>query len=295
MGTFDTLSRASVGRGTATSRGNELQFIGYLCLASVLLVAASGAAFAVHPNTVSHLDDNITIFVNHFAHQSWAVDRIVSFLERNQLAKGCVSLSVFFFVWFQSGEATRTLEESEKRQTLLTTLLMCVPAVLFARILAWGLPFRARPFSNPSLHLRAAYGFDCDILIKWSSFPSDHAVLFFTLATGIALISWRAGLLLYIHAVVFVLLPRLFLGIHYSSDLLAGALLGCGFGYLSACAPVRALLMRPAIWLEKYSQGIFYAGLFFLAMQTAALYDPLRTAAMGGSQVLHALAHQVIR
>jgi hypothetical protein len=61
------------------------------------------------------------------------------------------------------------------------------------------------------------------LLSGWSSFPSDHACLFFALATGLCLISPVIGGLALLHASLIVSLPRIYLGLHYPTDVLAGA------------------------------------------------------------------------
>ena len=79
---------------------------------------------------------------------------------------------------------------------------------------------------DPALHLTLPYAVDPDTLAHWSSFPSDHAVLFGALATGLFWISKPAGLLAWFWTFVVVLLPRLFLGLHFLSDIYGGLVFG---------------------------------------------------------------------
>lgn len=237
------------------------------------------------------IDRTITVFLNSFAHRWFTLDKVVKFLQGNEFVQGTLAVAVFYFVWFQAKEETDSAEVTEKRQSLLLALLICVPAVLTARVVAWILPFRARPIHNPDLHLRLGYSFDPSMLLTWSSFPSDHAVLFFTLATGIFLVSRRPGLLLYAHAIVVISLTRVYLGVHYPSDILAGALLGCAFAYLARWPGLRSLVMRPALRLHGFSPGLFHACLFCLAYETAYMYDDARNAAMGALKVVRVLLH----
>ena len=239
------------------------------------------------------LDESVSILVNSFAHRSAAVDRMVIFISSNPLVGGALVLAAFYFVWF--GEAPDNSQTSKKRDILLSTLLLGIPAVLTTRLLAWNLPYRMRPIFSPELHLRQAYGFDPSSLLAWSSFPSDHAVLFFTLATGVFCANRKAGFLLFLHAIFFVSLSLIFLGIHYPSDILAGALLGCGFGYLASWPTVESLVRQPAARLQKFSAGLFHAGFFYLAYETANLYADARQTAVGAWQVLSVLAHHSFR
>jgi membrane-associated phospholipid phosphatase len=145
-------------------------------------------------------------------------------------------------------------------------------------MLAALLPFRLRPLYNPELHLHRAFTLDSNTLETWSSFPSDHAVLFFAIATGVFLVHRRAGVCLFLYTTFFIALPRIFLGFHYPSDLLAGGLFGGALAYSAKWPAFRTLITRPGLRLQERSPGLFYACFFFLTVQTAELYGSLRAA-----------------
>ena len=63
-----------------------------------------------------------------------------------------------------------------------------------------------------------------------ASFPSGHATLYFALSTTIYLHNKKAGILFYIGSFLIVL-SRVFVGIHWPSDILAGAVLGILTGW----------------------------------------------------------------
>lgn len=240
---------------------------------------------------LSAFDTHITLFLNSFAGRFWSVDRVVKFLQSNDLAQGLFAMAVFYYVWFQPRGSDNSAETTQRRQRLLVTLFMCVPAVLAARVVAWSLPYRMRPIYSPDLHLRRAYSFDPGILLSWSSFPSDHAVFYFAFATGIFLVSRKTGLLLYLHAAFIICLPRIYLGAHYPSDVLAGAMLGCGFACLTKWTALRSLATRQAFRLHERSLGLFHAALFYFAYETAHMYEDLRHLGIGAWQVGRALLH----
>jgi undecaprenyl-diphosphatase len=77
------------------------------------------------------------------------------------------------------------------------------------------------------------------------SFPSGHAATAFAAATAIALICpklrfWALGL------AAAVALSRVYLRVHYPLDVVAGGLLGAGFGALAALAALRLMARASA-------------------------------------------------
>jgi undecaprenyl-diphosphatase len=79
------------------------------------------------------------------------------------------------------------------------------------------------------------------------SFPSDHATAAFAIAMAIWLRSRRAGAVAF--ALAFVLaLSRVAVGVHYPSDVLAGALIGIAAALILWLPPVRGPLHRLADW-----------------------------------------------
>jgi len=238
---------------------------------------------------VSQLDASISVFVNGFAHRWWILDEIVSFAECSQLIKGGLFLTVFFYLWFHSKEEAGKAEVTEKRSILLHTLLVCIPGIIVIRALALLLPFRPRPLFNPALHLRLAAGFNPYNFATWSSFPSDHAFLFFALATGMFLVNRKIGYFLYLYTALFIALPRLFLGIHYASDLAVGGLFGMGTASTANWARLRSWITRPAWRLQELSPGAGYGSLFFISIETAELYLPLWAAAHGTWKLIQLL------
>ena len=108
-------------------------------------------------------------------------------------------------------------------------VLEAIAAAVFADfILAeiiWHFWFRPRPFV--SLNFIP--------LINQSpteaSFPSGHATFFFALSTIVYLYNKKLGIIFYI-ASLFIVVARVFAGVHWPSDILAGAILGILTGWI---------------------------------------------------------------
>jgi hypothetical protein len=115
-------------------------------------------------------------FLNSFAQRSWVFDSLIGQLEGTDLLKGGVIMALFWWAWIRYGNA-----HPENREKLLFGLISGVFATILARVLALMLPFRVRPLHNLQLNFRLPYGSDPNTLVGWSSFPSDHAALFFCL------------------------------------------------------------------------------------------------------------------
>jgi membrane-associated phospholipid phosphatase len=232
-------------------------------------------------NLLFSVDDSVVTYVNSFAHRDWNADYLICAVANGSIFKGGLVMTVYWWAWFRTPENRDEAESRNARDILLYTLLICVPAVLCARLMASLLPFRARPIHNPELHLKVAFTLGEEIRgWSWSSFPSDHAVLFCGLATGFYLVSRRMGCLMYLYTAVFILLPRIYLGYHYPTDILAGALLGVGMVCTFRSVTLRQMINRPAQRLQAWSPGLFYAGLIHLSYQTSILYEPMRHMAL---------------
>jgi undecaprenyl-diphosphatase len=213
----------------------------------------------------------VTSWINRFAQRSWAFDSLLAFVSTNDLLKGCVLTAVVWGLWFQVSEDSRM-----RRERIVATIAACFVALFLAKMLAVVLPFRPRPMSDTALSFRLPYEVDRRPLEASGSFPSDHAVLFFTLATGVWFISRAIGGLILGYVVVVICFPRLYLGLHYLSDLLVGGLIGSGVASLANADTVRARISEPALYWLGRSPGVFYAFGFLATSQMANLFDPLR-------------------
>jgi len=100
--------------------------------------------------------------------------------------------------------------------------------------------------------------------------------MFFVLATCLFSISRIFGWIALLHAVFVVCLPRVYLGIHHPTDILAGAAIGAGIGLLASQNPIKNLVAkRPLQWMQKHT-GLFYAVFFLFMYEVTVIFADVR-------------------
>lgn len=239
---------------------------------------------------VNPFDTSILHFFNQFAQRSWLLDKTMVFTSEDPFVAGAVATSFYWWAWFRDSKT-----KAREREIVLSGLAASFAALFVARGLAVLLPFRERPYLIPELHFRQPIGaleyyYD---LIHWSAFPSDHAVLYFSLATSIFLISWKAGLLSYCHALFVVCLPRIYLGEHYPTDILVGAILGICIGSLCLVGNLRAFVARPALRLLNYSTACFYTCFYLCTFLFATNFNSVRKISFYAWQLISSFRHHL--
>jgi undecaprenyl-diphosphatase len=100
--------------------------------------------------------------------------------------------------------------------------------------------------------------------------------LFTGLAAGIWFVYRRLFYIAIAYVFLVIMSPRLFLGLHYPTDLLAGALLG--LACVLVCLKLfmnNRLLAATLSWGDQH-KGIFYSFFFLVTFQLAVLFDDVR-------------------
>ena len=218
------------------------------------------------------IDTAILLWLNQFFGISKTFDYLVFMVSENELLKGGVLVTLLWWFWFR-----KDVNAQRTRDKIVVILVACVLAIGLARGLAFALPFRARPLANPVINgVWLAGGFDSNGLPPWSSFPSDHAVLFMAFVAGIWSISKKWGIAVFAYVFLMVMFPRMYLGIHYPSDILVGALIGLLTTWLLLVTPASRWLAKPALWWQENHTGTFYAALFFVTYQIGMMFEPVR-------------------
>jgi undecaprenyl-diphosphatase len=217
--------------------------------------------------------DEVTLrWTNQFAGRSRAFDLLVSGLSHFDLPKGMLLVAVLFWFWFSRDDRAR----ERHRRIILATLGASFAAIALGRVLAHALPFRVRPFAEPALAFVLPYGFDSAVLRGWSAFPSDHAMMFSAMATGLCFISRPLGLIAHVYAAAVIYAPRVYLGLHHPTDVLAGVLLGVVVAVVMNAERVRDWVTRPVLrWVDVHPSS-FYAVAFLVAAQVATMFGGVR-------------------
>lgn len=218
------------------------------------------------------VDGAILRFVNQFAQKCAFFDRLVVTISNLDLCKGAVVMSFVWGLWFFARG-----DQRRNQQALLSGILGSLVSLFVARVLAYVAPFRVRPVLDGDLDFKPPIGLpDQSNWTIWSAFPSDHAALFFALAFGVWLVSRRAGWILTVYLIVFVAFPRIYIGIHYPSDILAGAALAIIAVVLADLPPLCRRWMRPVDWLMSKSKPLFYGILFLVSYEIATIFYDVR-------------------
>lgn len=152
-----------------------------------------------------------------------------------------VAALVFVFV-FANGERRRAW-----RRAALAGMLSAGVALAIAKAIS-ELVGRARPFvvEPHGVHLFTGHAAD-------PGFPSDHATGAFAVAMAIYLRNRAWGTVALVAAAV-LSVGRVAIGVHFPSDVLAGAALGCGVALVLFARPLRQRIDRLADlvggWIE---------------------------------------------
>lgn len=221
------------------------------------------------------IDFPVARFFNQAVRSLWWLDQSVAFLSDNHLLKGGVLMALLWWAWFRLGDGLKA------KAHIAATLISCVLALALGRMMVNLFPHRPRPLHEPALNLAMPFGVADSALKDLSSFPSDHAVLFFALATGFFFVSRRAGWLALAYVSLFIALPRLYLGLHYLSDIAVGASVGVGICVMGNRLMGQGGLVRWAVGWSQRTPALFYPLMFLVTYQIADLFDSSRSMVKG--------------
>jgi undecaprenyl-diphosphatase len=222
-------------------------------------------------HTIHSVDISIYRFLTGFA-GSWALDRLASHADGDNILKGGFFFAIYWYLWFRDGS------DRERQRRDVTAIVIAAPvAVIVARTVALLAPFRLRPVYDPAL-AHAAYSIPVTSnLENWNSFPSDTAAFFFGLAFGLVHLIRRLAIPILLYTVVWICLFRMYLGIHYASDIVAGCVIGITTVWVSLRSDLlQSIITRHVLTAMERRPERFYAIAFLLSFEMASVFDGTR-------------------
>ena len=217
------------------------------------------------------LDISVVSYVNSFVGQSESFDRSIVVLVRLDTFKGAVITALLWYVWLIPDRRL-----SSSCPIFVPSIIGTFAAALLARGLQLLLPLSHRPMHDPALDFIVPAGMNPTVLAGASSFPSDHAVLYFAVATAVFLANRQAGIFAYTWAAVLVCLPRLYVGLHYPSDLLVGAATGVLIMWAAFKTPWPAFIANFIRGWEERQAASLYVVAFLFSFSVATVFDEPR-------------------
>lgn len=217
------------------------------------------------------MDAYLSQTLNSILGHSVTFDLFLDFIQDSYFVKGLFATVILVMLY-----TMRSGDVRARRTNILTTLVLVFIALFLGRIMQMVLPFTPRPLHAEGINLIHPLGVGEETLKHDSSFPSDHALMFMTIATSVLLYARLAGSILLFHALVVVSLPRVILGFHWTSDILMGLAIGAAIPLLLH-RPIHRLLERSKLYdLQASHPAIFYGALFIVLTETATMYQGSR-------------------
>ena len=235
---------------------------------------------------IANIDLAVLRFLTGFAGKSGGFDHMMNALSRFDLVKGVAVICLFCYTWAEVVPNQSLRDRDQRHERLVNVLTGSLLIGALSRVLQLLLNVHVRPvFSDLHLPFPLLQG-GLAGLNNWNSFPSDHSMLFCALSAGLWTVNRRAGTVALLWSLVVIDFPRVYLGIHYPSDVAAGAILGILGMMAFLSLPVARLNNAMSAWRNKH-QGAFMAIMFVVVDALAHLLDEFRELAHGAAQLFH--------
>ena len=213
------------------------------------------------------LDYPIMLFLNQFQGRAVLLEKLLLAPGRFDVLGGPVFIAGLWLAWVDAPAPA-------SRARVVAGLLGASVGGAISRVLQLSLPSHPRPIHDHGLSFVPPPWIDATALNHWNSFPSDHAALFFGLATVVFFVHPRLGIAAFVWALL-VDMNRVYDGIHFFSDVTGGA----GLGVVCVCVfqlpRIRSLCGIVVRWARN-APGPFYACAFLLTYEVANLFEDVR-------------------
>jgi undecaprenyl-diphosphatase len=218
--------------------------------------------------SVAGIDELLLLWVNQSAGRTRVIDELVFDIADANLLKGGIFLTLYWWLWFE--------RNGERRREVVVAMVAAIGTAVLSRLLQVGLPFHQRPVHSPGLGIHIPLSVDPETLNTFSSFPSDHSMLFFALSVPLWNRSRWLGAAAMLWTAVVIDVPRVYLGYHYPSDVLAGAVLGVLSMVVLSALVARTSFPGRAVHLANIHPAAFYPLAFFLSFALATRFADVR-------------------
>ena len=225
-------------------------------------------------------DAYVSLAISRWASHNEVINHAVYVASQTDILTGALMVALLYYCWFRNDAA-------ESRARLLLGFGAALVSGVASRLLQVSLPLRLRPMHAGDSGFQPLPGIDPELASHWGSFPSDHAALFFALVAVVWRQSRTLGPLATLSA-LFGVLPRVYLGLHYLSDVVAGATLGVALVFMAGRFGPRRLAGRVMAWGERHP-GLACGTAFLLCFEVATLFEDIRQVGRGVPAVLKQL------
>jgi undecaprenyl-diphosphatase len=245
----------------------------YILSASILIFALMLALSALK---MKSFDYGLTHLLNSAAGHSVILDDSMRVITR-EMFSNLLLVTLVWYAWFNT-------EDTDARAKILLGVIISYIAGSLSRVIQLGFPAHPRPLHDAALHFRRPLGVDPDIYSHWSSFPSDHATVFFGLAATVFIVNRKLGRIGFLLASVLAL-ARVYNGYHYPTDVIGGAMLGIIFVGLTQNWKNSRIIQR-LMASEANRKPVFYAAAFYVSFGVATLFNDYRAVGAGAAHIL---------
>lgn len=221
--------------------------------------------------------------VNSYAGHSVIRDKFFGQICFYNSVKMLPIVAAFFALWLGAQDS------GQGRRLFLQGIFGGLAALVASRLIQNFSPNRPRPLYAISDFV-VPIGRPTDVLRDWSSFPSDTAAFSFALSFALWRADRRLGAAAFAWSAIIICFPRLYCGLHYMSDLLAGAALGIAVTMLvGRWRGLMDVAIRITEQAERRHATVFGIALIMLAYQFTTMFEDVRVLARR-AQFMMALA-----